>query len=129
MVTLPWPGYSRCRSVQVHRLVAQAFIPNPDNKPEVNHKNLGPADNRVDNLEWATRRENAKHAYAAGRWTVPSPPFGTAHRSAKLTDDDVRYIRKLLRSGISHNAIGRHFKVHGTVIMKIARGEIWKHVI
>jgi len=76
--------------VITHRLVAIAFIPNPENKPCVNHINGIKTDNRVENLEWATASENTVHAHKNGLVDVSK---GSNHYRSILTEDQVREIK------------------------------------
>lgn len=69
----------------LHRLVAQVFLPNPDNKPEINHKDGNKSNNCVDNLEWATRYENQYHASISGLSTAWTSAHGKKMSDAALT--------------------------------------------
>lgn len=77
----------------VHRLVAECYIPNPDNLPEVNHKDGDKSNNNVDNLEWCTRIDNARHARKLGL----IPPMSEEHR--KLTREIGKVSIKYAREG------------------------------
>lgn len=111
--------------VKVHRLVAQVFIPNPENKPEVNHIDANPKNNVVENLEWVTRRENMRHAINLG---LVSHPVGEYLPYSKLTESDVVKMRKLRNSGMGYQDIAKLFNVNTRTTRAACIGFTWKHV-
>ena len=115
----------RSRTVKVHRLVAEAFIPNPENKPQVNHIDGNKQNNAVENLEWCTRSENVKHSYIHKL----KRSDGEHNSQHKLTLEDVRYIRKVHKvrdPEFGSVALGKKFGVHRKTISRIVNGKLWK---
>lgn len=115
----------------VHRLVAEEFIPNPDNLPCVNHKDGDYLNPREDNLEWCTHQHNTAHAIAdLGRTFVSKLQTGKGEASGahKLTEVEVRSIKRLLAKGLRQSEIAARFDTCATNISSIKRGLTWSHV-
>ena len=117
-------GKGKTKLFRVHRLVAEAFIPNPDNSPEVNHKDGNKQNNSVDNLEWCTNLENIQHSVKTGLRNAK----GENNPSAKLTAKDVENIRKEYvpnSKEFGTVALARKYGVSNVMIGKIIRYECW----
>lgn len=108
----------RCR---IHRLVAMAFIPNFENKEQVNHINGIKDDNRLENLEWCTAKENTKHAFKNNLTNRK----GVKNSHCKLKETDVIFIRQL---PLPYSKLAEMFNVNRPAIHKIKTGITWKHI-
>jgi len=118
-------GDKQAHSKIIHRLVASAFIPNPENKPQVNHISGVKEDNNVNNLEWCTRFENMEHAFAIGL----KSNVGIHHPKTHLTEAEVIEIYKLTHTGSSgQKAIGELFRITQQAVSKIKTGRNWKEL-
>jgi hypothetical protein len=120
-VILQENGYRK--DFTVHRLVALAFIPNPDNRPCVNHIDGDKSNNCVSNLEWVTEKENAYHAVH-----ILGKGIGETHGMANLTEKDVHEICKYMEDGYRNDELCEMFNLKRANISKIRNGLIWTHV-
>ena len=112
----------------VHRLVADAFIPNPDNKETVNHKDGDKANNRVENLEWATINENIAHAFRTGLREFPEARRQELYNGRKLSKQDVIDIREEFSNGSTQKELAEKYCVSTVHICKIVNNKIRTHV-
>jgi hypothetical protein len=106
-----------------HRLVASAFIENPQNKATINHINGIRDDNRVENLEWNTNLENKQHAVSSGLTNLK----GVNHPRCKLTEQQVLEIRQI---GFSQTAtaVSKKFNVSRITVSRILKNKNWNHI-
>lgn len=113
------------KRISIHRLVCMAFIPNPLNKPHINHKDNNPLNNNVNNLEWCTPKENTQHAAKQKRM---GKSFGEKQHSSKLKEFQVIEIRKL-KGKMSQQKIAEKYNVKQVAIGRILSGIRWKHLL
>ena len=101
------------RFVSVHRLVAMAFVPNPENLPEVNHIDLVKTNNAATNLEWVSRLDNYLHAASLGIM-----PFKRA-----LTDGAIFAIKRLYDEGFTQSQIARRYGIDKSTVSRLVWGK------
>lgn len=104
------------KTFNVHRLVAESFIPNTENKRCVNHTDSNTLNNNVSNLEWATHKENVQHAYRLGR-----KKHGKGEQSSnfKLKDTEILEIKRLFKDGLRIKDIVPLFNVSQPTISRV----------
>jgi hypothetical protein len=112
-------GLARKKTYYVHIFVAKAFIPNPENKPEVNHKNGIKSDNRVENLEWVTKSENCQHAHSTGLYSEEGKSKMSRQgqeawnkNQTKVSKEQIREMVKIYEAEtISYKNLGKLFGI------------------
>ncbi len=114
------------KTFTVHRLVAQAFIDNTENKPEVNHKNSIKIDNYVDNLEWNTTKENVNHSFRSG---LRNPLKGSDNGFSRLNELEIMAIRRLRNiDKYDLMTLSKKFNTSMSNISSIVNRKTWNHV-
>lgn len=111
-------------SKTVHRLVALAFISNPENKPQVNHKDGDKNNNSVLNLEWNTSKENNTHSFKTG---LNKGQKGIVNKNSKLSEEQVKEIR-LIGKTRTLISIAKEFNVGKSSISYILNRDSWQHI-
>lgn len=118
------------RKFLIHRLVALTFLPNPNNLPQVNHKDGNKSNNKVSNLEWCTNDYNRNHAIKLGLWDnignkVRLLKQGSKNPIFKLIESEVLDIKNKLELGNSCKELGKIYNVSPSTINSIKNGKSW----
>lgn len=120
-----WDGSRQCHRF-VHRLVALTFLGEPpEGKITVNHRDGVKTNNRLENLEYATKAENYRHALDVLGF---QPPRGAEHWNVKLSPEIVIEMRQMRAAGATVPSIGLHFGVSAGNVSLITRGKSWGHI-
>lgn len=109
----------------VHRLVALTYLPNPENKEEVNHKDGNKLNNHVSNLEWVTRHENMRHAFSTGL----NSNKGVMNGKCILTTDQVIEIYYKLQQGARNSDVAKEYGICRTTVFSIKKKRIWQEIL
>jgi hypothetical protein len=114
-------------SYKIHRLVAECFLPNIENKSEVNHINGIKTDNRVENLEWCTRQENIQHCVLN---KLQTPFKGEEVGNSILKEYQIKEIRsKFIPRKYSRKKLSLEYNVSEATIKDIIYKRTWKHLL
>lgn len=123
--TLHLSIHNKQKQFFIHRLVAEAFVPNPDNKPFVNHIDRNRGNSLPENLEWVTHLENMQHASTMGSF---DNRCGENSSSNILTESQVIEIREAYPA-VRIADLSRQYGVHWNTIEGIVKGTKWKHLL
>lgn len=113
------------KTIYIHRSLALTFIPNPQNKPQINHIDGVKTNNSLDNLEWVTSQENAEHAVKMG---LRNPSKGEDHYYQKYPEDTIHSICKDIQNGIKNSEIMKKYNVPRWIPSELRLGKKWKHI-
>jgi hypothetical protein len=117
-------GKGTVKKFKIHRLVCISFLPNLENKPQVNHINGIKTDNRLENLEWSDNSSNQIHAIKTGLKVMK---YGSNHGMSKLTEDQVKKI-KYEYNDLFEYQIAEIYGITQANVNCIRRGKTWRHV-
>ena len=127
-----WTGYKKIvitsesgkrETLSVHRLVAEAFVPNPNGLPQVNHKDGNKTNNHYSNLEWVTQTDNIRHAIANG---LKKGKPGEIHPLAKVSEEQVISMISEMKAGATNKDLGKKYNLNPNYISLIRSKRRWK---